>query len=91
MNYSKQREIIYNTLKSNPIHPTAETVHSLLRETNPNISLATVYRNLNQLSDIGEIKKIDGLESSSHYDHQTHAHYHFICNICKLRGKVNIW
>ena len=83
MNYSKQREIIHKTLKDNPIHPTAEHIHSVLQKTHPNISLATIYRNLNLLSDIGRIKKIEGLESPVHYDHQTHAHYHFICNKCK--------
>ena len=90
MNYSKQREIIHNTLKSNPIHPTAEHVYTLLQEENPNISLATVYRNLNQLADVGKIKKIEGLEQSVHYDHQTHAHYHFICNNCKKVFDINI-
>ena len=29
------------------------------------------------------IKKIDGLETSSHYDHNTHEHYHFICTKCR--------
>ena len=29
------------------------------------------------------IKKIEGLEQSVHYDHNTHEHYHFICDSCK--------
>lgn len=83
MNYSKQREIILDTLKSNVVHPTAEYLYSILKVKEPNISLATLYRNLNQLSDNGIIKKIDGLEAPSHFDHNTHDHYHFICNECK--------
>ncbi len=83
MNYSKQREIILNTLKSNAVHPTAEYVYSILKKKDPTISLATVYRNLNLLSDKGIIKKIEGLEQSVHYDHNTHEHYHFICDNCK--------
>lgn len=83
MNYSKQRETILNTLKENVVHPTAEYLYEVLKKENSNISLATLYRNLNQLAENGIIKKIDGLESSSHYDHNTHEHYHFICDNCK--------
>lgn len=83
MNYSRQREIILQTLKENVVHPTAEYLYSVLKEKEPGISLATLYRNLNQLADNGVIKKIDGLESPSHYDHNTHEHYHFICDHCK--------
>ncbi len=83
MNYSRQREVILQTLKSNVVHPTAEYLYAILKEKEPNISLATLYRNLNQLAENDIIKKIDGLEPSSHFDHNTHEHYHFICEKCK--------
>ena len=83
MNYSRQRELILDTLKSNVVHPTAEYLYTILKEKEPNISLATLYRNLNQLAENGVIKKIDGLDTSSHYYHNTRAHYHFICDNCK--------
>lgn len=83
MNYSKQREIILNTLQTNAVHPTAEFIQSVLKKKDPNISLATVYRNLNLLASNGTIKKVQGLEQSVHYDHNTHEHYHFICDNCK--------
>lgn len=63
MNYSRQREVILQTLKDNVVHPTAEYLYAILKEKEPNMSLATLYRNLNQLADNGIIKKIDGLES----------------------------
>ena len=83
MNYSRQREVILDTLKSNVVHPTAEYLYAVLKEKEPNISLATLYRNLNQLADNGVIKKIDGLETSSHFDHNIHEHYHMICDKCR--------
>ena len=83
MNYSRQREIILETLQANVVHPTAEYLYAVLKAKAPNISLATLYRNLNQLADNGVTKKIDGLEAPSHYDHNTHEHYHFICDECK--------
>lgn len=83
MNYSRQRDIILETLKENVVHPTAEYLYGILKEKETGISLATLYRNLNQLAGKGIIKKIDGLETSSHFDHNTHEHYHFICDKCK--------
>lgn len=83
MNHSKQRDTILQILKENVVHPTAEYLYGILKEKNTGISLATLYRNLNQLADNGIIKKIDGLETSSHFDHNTHEHFHFICDECK--------
>ncbi|MEI3271013.1 MAG: transcriptional repressor [Candidatus Gastranaerophilaceae bacterium] len=83
MNYSKQREIILDTLSKNAIHPTAEALLEFLKRDNSNVGMTTLYRNLNQLADAGLIKKIDGLEPSAHFDHNTFEHYHFICEKCK--------
>lgn len=82
MKYSKQREMILKTLREHAVHPTADYIYGLLREEMPNISLGTVYRNLNQLAECGEISKITGLDGSVHFDHNTHKHFHFICNKC---------
>lgn len=90
MNYSRQREIILDTLKENVVHPTAEFLYDIIKEKDPKISLATLYRNLNKLSDKGIIKKIDGLEPSSHFDHNTHEHYHFMCDKCKRVFDVSV-
>ena len=83
MNYSKQRETVLQTLRENVVHPTAEYIYDIMRKTDKSVSLATLYRNLNQLTEAGKIKKIDGLENSAHYDHNIHEHYHFICTECK--------
>ena len=90
MKYSKQRELIYEQLKSNPIHPTAEEVYLQLKPNHPNISLATVYRNLNKLAESSIIKKIQGLDASDRFDHNTHEHYHFICEKCRRVYDVNL-
>ena len=83
MNYSKQREIILDTLSKNAIHPPAEALLEFLKRDDSNVGMTTLYRNLNQLADAGLIKKIDGLEPSAHFDHNTFEHYHFICEKCK--------
>ena len=58
LKYSKQREAIKNFLVTRYDHPTAETVYLNIRKEFPNISLGTVYRNLNLLAEIGEILKL---------------------------------
>ena len=82
MNYSKQRQLILNTLNEYTVHPSAEQLYIKVHEKDKNISKGTLYRNLNQLADNGMIKKIDGLGTTAHFDHNTHEHYHFICTKC---------
>src|SRR5574344_1517708 len=81
--YSAQREKIRMGLVKFCFHPTAEQLYSKLKPANPKLSLATVYRNLNELAKSGEIKKIEGLSEKVHYDHNTEEHYHMICLKCK--------
>lgn len=85
MRYSKQRENIKKGLEKFCVHPSAEELYMNLKPHNPNLSLATVYRNLNQMAQIGEIKKIEGLSGQVHYDHNVCEHFHVICVDC---GKI---
>ncbi len=83
MNFSKQREIIYNQVMNYPTHPTAEEVYNSLKRDNPNLSLGTVYRNLNQLSEAGILLKIPIADGSDRFDGRTDCHYHMICEKCR--------
>lgn len=80
--HSKQRDALVEILRSTKCHPTADWLYDKLREQFPKISLATVYRNLKQLEEAGEIISIKGGTDSEHYDGATHCHYHFICEEC---------
>lgn len=82
MNYSRQRELTLKIVQQNMVHPTADYVYEQLKKELPNISLATVYRNLNQLAETGLIRRVECLDGSVHFDHNTHNHYHFICIKC---------
>lgn len=82
MRYSRQREAVKDLLSKHYDHPTADAIFAELRETEPNISLATVYRNLNLLASMGEIKKLTFAEGADHFDAVTEPHYHFICQKC---------
>lgn len=79
--YSKQREVVRRVVCESVNHPTADDVYAAVRELIPNISLGTVYRNLNQLTDAGEISIYeDG--ALMRFDGNTHEHHHFKCRVC---------
>lgn len=80
--YSRQREAIKAYLTTTKEHPTADTVYMNIRSSYPNISLGTVYRNLNLLADQGEILKINCQDGCDRFDGNPKPHYHFICKDC---------
>ncbi|HYE80275.1 MAG TPA: transcriptional repressor, partial [bacterium] len=50
-NYSRQREVIYRILAGTTCHPTAEWIFQRAKEELPQLSLGTVYRNLQILKE----------------------------------------
>ena len=83
MIYSRQREIVLNTLtEMHGFHPSANDVYLRLHEEYPSISLATVYRNLGQLSELKTVKRIPLPEGADRYDDATEPHLHMLCTSC---------
>lgn len=80
--FSRQREAIKKYLSTTTSHPTAETIYENIRLSYPKISLGTVYRNLNQLVEQGEILKLSCEGGSDHFDGNPLPHNHFICDCC---------
>ena len=85
LKHSRQRDCIQTFLMSRYDHPTAETVYLNIRKDFPKISLATVYRNLSLLAELGEIQKISTGNGPDRFDAVTAPHNHFVCSCC---GKV---
>lgn len=87
--YSKQREQILETMKSIDVHPSADDIYNHVRKELPQISLGTVYRNLNQLVDMGELSCVqDG--KTVRYDWETGNHQHFKCEVCGVLQNVEV-
>ena len=82
LKFSRQRESIKQYLASTKEHPTADMVYMHVKEDYPNISLGTVYRNLAQLAENGDILKISTSANKEHFDGFVHRHFHFVCNKC---------
>jgi Fur family peroxide stress response transcriptional regulator len=79
---SRQRERILNLLQNTGAHPTASWVYDELKGEFPDLSMGTVYRNLNILVEQGLVRKIDFGSTFDRYDANTVPHYHFICERC---------
>lgn len=80
--YSRQREAIKEYLAGTTSHPTADTIYENIKKVYPNISLGTVYRNLNFLVEHGEVLKLSCDDERDHYDANTAPHHHFYCRCC---------
>lgn len=79
---TNQRKLVFDLMEKNYTHPTADEIYELARKIEPHISRGTVYRNLNFLSEKGEILKISVPDSAEHFDCTVKDHYHFHCDIC---------
>ncbi|MCH1541170.1 MAG: transcriptional repressor [Candidatus Poseidonia sp.] len=82
---TKQRNLILQTIMNRHDHPSAQTLHAELQETQPNIGLATVYRNLSALVESGGILAVPH-DGEVRYDCNTEPHAHATCNNCG-----NLW
>lgn len=88
--YSSQREAIIRFLRTRKDHPTADVVFQHIREDIPNISLATVYRNLNQLAAAGTILRLTTNGKTDHFDACVEPHYHFCCKSCNAVKDIDM-
>lgn len=86
-----QRQTVLQVFLDHPgEHLSAEDVHGILRNDKSEIGLATVYRSLELLSDLGILQKLEFGDGCSRYEVNTtdpreHHHHHLICQKC---GKV---
>ena len=83
---SRQRAIILEELSGLKTHPTASELYDIVRNRLPKISLGTIYRNLEFLTETGIIQKLDLSGSESRYDGIAYKHNHIHCMLC---GRVD--
>lgn len=83
---TRQRQIILEELRKVDTHPSADQVYETVRKRLPRISLGTVYRNLEILSELGEIQKLELGGDLKRFDRNSNKHYHIRCMNC---GRVD--
>ena len=80
--HSKKRQAILDCLCSTTTHPTAEWIHGQLRPLYPDLSLATVYRNLKQMQEAGLVRSVGIVDGHERFDGNTLPHSHVVCSRC---------
>ena len=77
-----QKRIIMEELKRTKEHPTAETVYSEVKKKLPEISLGTIYRNLETLARNGNAQKLVDSKRKNRFDGNPDMHFHIECSSC---------
>ena len=78
----RKRNAILNYLRCTDAHPSAETIYSDLKAQIPDLSMGTVYRNLNLFRQQGLVSTVATVKGVERFDANTDPHVHFICEDC---------
>ena len=79
----RKRNAILECLRNTHAHPSAEALFQMLQKEHPDISLATVYRNLTLFKQQGLIQSLGTVNGIERFDGNTQPHVHFICGSCE--------
>ena len=78
-----QRLCILRALVGSNTHPSAEEIYTQVKQISPTTSLATVYKTLDTLREMGEVLEIQPGDGRQHFDGiRPHFHPHVICTQC---------
>jgi len=82
MNRTAQREAILRELRALNSHQSADELYEIIRHKLPQISLGTVCRNLEQMSQEGIIRKLEIFGHQKRFDSDLSHHFHMRCQAC---------
>ena len=78
----RKRNAIFECLCRSKSHPSAEAIYNELKPTIPDLSLGTVYRNLNLFREQGSVICVATVDGVERFDGNVSPHVHFICRHC---------
>ena len=78
-----QKNIIINSLEK-LCHPSAEEIYEYIIKKYPEISKATIYRNLGVMEKENTVRRIISGTAPERYDINCSRHYHLKCKICGM-------
>lgn len=79
---TNQREMILEELRNSDSHLSADELYEKVRRRIPRISLATVYRNLEILAELGIVAKLEIGGRQKRFDYDVSDHDHIYCIVC---------
>lgn len=77
-----QRLAVYEELTGRHDHPSAESLFESLKKAYPSLSLATVYKTLQTLHEMGMVARVDSPTAQARYDAIVDTHHHAVCTAC---------
>ncbi|MDO4295566.1 MAG: transcriptional repressor [bacterium] len=77
-----QCTLVLETVNRLQYHATADEIYDAIIQKHPHISKGTVYRNLNRLALMGQIRKIEVPGGADRFEHLCQEHYHIKCEKC---------
>ena len=77
-----QRLAVYEELTGRHDHPSAESLYESLKKAYPSLSLATVYKTLQTLHEMGMVARVDSPTAQARYDAIVDTHHHAVCTAC---------
>jgi len=81
---TSQRLAILKTLALSDGHPSAERIYDQMKREFPTTSLATVYKTIATLKEMGEVLELGFANDSNRYDgNKLCPHMHLICVKCR--------
>jgi Fur family peroxide stress response transcriptional regulator len=78
-----QRTVIYRVLVESRDHPSPELVYERVSREIPEISRATVYKNIHTFLDAGLLREVSELHQTNRLDANLERHHHLICTRCR--------
>ena len=79
---TRQRQMVLELVKQRCDHPTADDIYLEIRDLDPRVSRATVYRNLHLLVDSGDLISVRNHLGVERFDRRIDTHSHVICDSC---------
>lgn len=81
-----QRVAVLRVLAESRGHPSVEQIHDRIKADFPTTSLATIYKTVTLLKEMGEVLELGFVDGSNRYDgNRPYSHPHLICTQC---GKI---
>jgi Fur family transcriptional regulator, stress-responsive regulator len=91
MRITAQRRAVASVLHGANVHLTADEIFERARHELPEISRATVYNTIHELTRLGELFELSLDGRSKRYDPNVHpGHHHFVCRSCRAIHDVNL-
>ena len=85
-----QKKLVKDAVFELKSHVTAEEVYEYIKIKYPSIGKGTVYRDLNMLSDMGEIRRVEVPDGPDRFDFTLSPHYHVVCVKCGIVSDVDM-